>query len=144
MTLQLLKRPAKSLPECRLDANALVFLRHLRSVFMTCRPMAKTSLFEACALLHGNPDVAQQAFAEALMRCLGEALSKKVHLYAPGAKETTFDENWLVGLGLAWSRGDEASFDFLINSRVRPENRRLMRYLVSQVAEQFFGAQNAL
>ena len=122
-------------PAPQLPVEAFGLLNYLRFVALDCRAKPRTDLFEACALLHATKDRTQQAHAEALMRCIGQALGKPARLYAPGVTEVTFDENWLTQLGLASARQDTASVRFLIQSRVSQENQRLVGYLVHQVAK---------
>lgn len=119
-------------------AEAFAFLNHLRFVTMDCRVKPRTDLFEACALLKVSKAASRNAHAEALMRCLAEALGRPARLYAPGVQELTFDEQWLVQLGRACTSGDEDSLRFLLSSRVAFENRRLVRFLVGRIAECFY------
>lgn len=128
---------AKDALEQKLDPEAFEFLNYLRFVAMSCRAKPHTDLFEACALLHTQQDRTQQAHAEALMRCLNEALGKPARLYAPGVTEMTFDERWLSQLYLATAREDGASVHFLVQSRVAQQNRRLITFLVRWVAGRF-------
>ncbi|MEM6408010.1 MAG: hypothetical protein AAF700_06280 [Pseudomonadota bacterium] len=120
------------------DAEAFAFLNHLRFVAMSCRVKPRTDLFEACALLKVDTAASRDAHAEALMRCLSEALGKPARLYSPGVQEFTFDEQWLMQLGRACARGDEDSLRFLLSSRVAFENRRFMRFLVGRIADCFY------
>ena len=99
--------------------------------------MPRTQLFEACALLHASGSQTVEAHAEALMRCLNEALGKRAKLHAPGVSEISFDERWLIQLGTATARGDELSLRFLLRSRVAHEHRRLVTYLIRQVSGAF-------
>lgn len=117
--------------------QSFAYLNYLRFVSMRCRAMPRTDLFEACALLHVSRTDTQQAYAEALMRCLHEALGKRPQLFAPGVTEVSFDERWLLQLGLASAREDDLSLRFLLTSRVAQEHRRLMSYLVRNMAEGF-------
>lgn len=71
------------------------------------------------------------------MRCIDEALERRVRFLAPGTVEITFDEAWLVQLASATARQDADSMDFLLRSRVAPEHRRLVRYLVSRTTDCF-------
>lgn len=128
---------AVTLPKPVLAPEALGFLNHLRFVSMTCRAKPRTDLFYACALLHGSQGDARTDHADALMRCLNEALGKPARLHAPGVAEMTFDESWLVQMGLASVRGDDASLSFLLASRVAHEHRRLVRFLIAQISKNF-------
>jgi len=125
------------------DANiafhpeAWAFLNHLRFVAMECRVKPRTDLFEACALLKVERSASRDAHAEALMRCLSEAFGKPARLFAPGTTEQTFDEQWLMRLGMACGQSDEDSVRFLLSSRVAFENRRLVRFLIGRIAECF-------
>lgn len=120
-----------------MDLRAVGFLNHLRFVAMDCRSKPRIDLFEACALLQVTESKTQQAHAEALMRCLNEALGKPARLYAPGVIEMTFDERWLLQLGVASSSGDQASVNFLLLSRVARQHRRLVSFLIHQISDRF-------
>lgn len=124
-------------PQRKPEPEAMGFLNYLRFVAMNCRAKPHTDLFEACALLHREQDKTQQAHAEALMRCLNEALGKPARLYAPGVEEMTFDESWLLQLCLASARQDNASVDFLVQSRIARENRRLITFLIGSITDRF-------
>lgn len=124
-------------PPAKASDEAMAFLNHLRFVAMQCRVKPRADLFEACALLTADKGAARMAYAEALMRCLQEALGKPARLLAPGVEELTFDERWLSQLGQACARSDEDSVTFLLGSRVAFENRRLIRFLIGQIAQDF-------
>lgn len=113
------------------------FLNRLRFVAMACRVKPRTDLFEACALLQVDRNASQAAHAEALMRCLNEALGQPARLHAPGSVELTFDEMWLLELGRALARSDNGSAAFLVGRRVQPQHRRLVRFLVGRISECF-------
>jgi len=104
---------------------------------MACRVQPRADLFEACALLQTTPAASREAYSAALMRCLNEALGQRARLLSPGEAERSFDEDWLVALGRACGRGDEASIAFLLARRVPQRSRRLIRYLVSRIADAF-------
>ena len=135
---------SNSAPLPKADASAAfqpeawAFLNHLRFVAMACRAKPKADLFEACALLKAEGSASRDAHTDALMRCLAEALGKPARLFAPGTAEQTFDEQWLMRLGVACSQGDQDSLSFLLGSRVAFENRRLVRYLMGCIATRFF------
>ncbi|MEP5728805.1 MAG: hypothetical protein ABJL67_05480 [Sulfitobacter sp.] len=120
-----------------LSTAQTAYLNHLRFVAMTCRVKPRTGLFEACALLQTEKSTTLDAHAEALMRCLNEAMGKPTRLHTPGTDEMTFDERWLVQLGIACARADQASCDFLLRSRIARENRRLVGFLVGHIADCF-------
>lgn len=128
---------AQPRPVRPVSAEAFAFINHLRFMSMSSRSKPRADLFEACALLHVTRTASQEAHAEALMRCLSQALGKPARLHAPGTLEMSFDEAWLIQLGQAAVRRDEASVDFLLRSRVLPEHRRLVGFLVSRVSECF-------
>ena len=119
------------------NGEARPFLNHLRFVALRCRVMPRTTLFEACALLQIEKSARRTSHAESLMRCIDEALGRRVWLFAPGTLEITFDEAWLVQLACATARQDADSMDFLLRSRVAPEHRRLVRFLVSRITDCF-------
>ncbi|WP_415400598.1 hypothetical protein [Tateyamaria sp. SN3-11] len=120
-----------------MSPQAFGYLNLLRSKAMDGRAKPRTDLFQACALLQVTRTASREAHAEALMRCLDEALGKRARLHAPGTAEMTFDETWLVELGQAAARNDSASQSFLLGSRVLPQHRRLVRFLVGRISECF-------
>jgi len=132
-----LARPREEHSTPEVDAPSMAFLNHLRFISMACRVQPRADLFEACALLAASRTASREAHAEALMRCLHEAVGKRITLFSPGTAEISFDEAWLLQLGRALCREDEASVSFLLGRRVAPENRRLIRFLVGRIAECF-------
>ncbi|WP_299044755.1 hypothetical protein [uncultured Tateyamaria sp.] len=129
------QRRARPLP--RVSPQGLAFLDCLRVTSMACRAKPRADLFEACALLHATRSASVSAHAEALMRCLNQALRKHPRLHAPGTDEMTFDEKWLVQLGQANVRDDDASMAFLLQSRIVPEHQRLIKFLIGRISESF-------
>ncbi|MEM8788888.1 MAG: hypothetical protein AAGE76_11565 [Pseudomonadota bacterium] len=125
------------IPAASPQAGDLAFLNHLRFVAMSCRAKARADLFEACALLQTDKTASQAAHAEALMRCLNQALGRQARLHPPGTGELSFDEAWLLQLGRAVALADGASARFLLTSRVKPEHRRLVRFLIGRISECF-------
>lgn len=123
--------------DCGAPAGHLLLINHLRFIAMECRAKARTNLFEACALLHATRGASLDAHAEALVRCLGEALGKPARLLTPGTSELTFDEKWLARLAVASATSDQDSLRFLIGSRVAHENRRMVAFLIGRISEFF-------
>jgi len=119
-------------------ADTLALLNHLRFVSMRCRAKPRAELFEACALLEVTRDRSLEAHADALTRCLSQAIGTQAKFLAPGTDETTFDEDWLLELAQACARSDEASVTFLLASRVERQYRRLVRFLVARISEHFY------
>ena len=129
---------ARRVPKQRqITDSAFAYLNFLRFMSMSCRAKRRTDLFQACALLHASRSASREAHAEALMRCLAEALGKQPRLLAHGTVEKSLDENWLVQLGEAITQKDDGSIAFLLKSRVLPEHRRLVRFLVGRISECF-------
>ena len=127
----------KSDPRDAFGSEAWGFINLLRFVAIQCRVKPRTNLFEACALLKTNPSASSNAYAEALMRCLGDALGKTPRLYAPGSRDLTFDEQWLMRLCQAYARDDKDSQRFLLGSRIAFENRRLVGFLIREISDHF-------
>lgn len=124
-------------PESQPDVGDFAFLNHLRLAALQCRCKPKTNLFQACALLHVDKVSTLEAHSEALMRCLREALGKPARVHAPGTKELSFDEAWLLQMGQAVLRNDQSSLRFLLRSRVGPEHQRLIGFLIRRISEHF-------
>lgn len=116
----------------QLSPQAYAFMNKIRFVAMRCRSKPKTDLFKTCARLQASRSTSWEAHADALTRCLAEALGTRPRFYRPGAQELSFDEAWLIQLGQSLERGDFANVEFATKSRVLPEHRRLLNYLVSR------------
>ncbi len=117
--------------------ESFALLNYLRFVALECRAKPKSDLFEACALLHGDRTASCAAHAEALMRCLNDTLGTRARLFSPGTTELSFDERWLISLGRAINNNENASVDFLLKSRVKPDDRRLICFLIGRVSNYF-------
>lgn len=124
-------------PAQQLPAQARDVLNALRIIAMECRADARTDVFEACALLSGARNVAQDAHARALIRCFGQVLGTRPVLYRPGSVEMSFDEAWLMRTVLASRAKDWESFEFLLRSRIPREQRRNMAFLLHGVSDSF-------
>jgi len=99
--------------------------------------MPRKDLFEACALLSLDRNKSLNAHAEALMRCLSEALQHRAVLFRPGTSERSFDEDWLLQLARAVSTRDEASTTFLLHSRIDRMHHRHILFLVRNISQHF-------
>ena len=66
-------------------------LNRLRWVARRCRSAARVDLFEACAILSTDRDVADTAHAEVLMKSLSQVLGKAPVFYRPGVGEVSFE-----------------------------------------------------
>ncbi len=137
--MMLARLPHPETPRAAPDVTPaqMAFINHIRFVKMACRTKPQTHLFEACALLHVEGTKSKEAHSDALVRCLPEALGTPVRLHAPRVTEMSFDENWLLRLASAIAHDDDASIGFLLRSRVAPEHRRLVRFLVGRISECF-------
>lgn len=126
------KRPAALLPgKWRGVLNAL------RVVALDCRVAARTDLFEACALISNKQNTAQDAFAQALFRCIRDVVGQKPVFYRPGTVELSFDEAWLIRAIMAAAEGDSDSLAFLVRSRVPKIHQRHISFLINGISEQF-------
>ncbi|WP_341365598.1 hypothetical protein [Yoonia sp. BS5-3] len=136
--LPLLEPIAPASPEVEdFDHDWSNVLNALRMIALECRVAAQTDLFEACALLSNRQQVAQDAHARALLKCLREAISNKPVFYRPGSREVSFDEAWLMRALTAANAGDDDSFTFLLRSRVPKQHQRLVAFLIRGISEQF-------
>ncbi len=112
-------------------------LNHLRMIALECRVAAREDLFQACALLSTKRDVARDAHARALLKCLRQAVAAPVTFYRPGTTQVSFDEAWLMQALTCKRAGDNDSFAFLIRSRVNPLYQRQVAFLLAGISEQF-------
>jgi len=118
-------------------AEDMIFLNHLRMVALSCRVKPRTDLFHACALIYTDPQSSREAHAEALIRGLSEAMTRRPRLLRTGSEEVSFDEAWLIQFAKSLAIGDDNSAEFLLRSRIAPAHRRNIRFLVSRIAECF-------
>jgi len=102
----------------------------LRVIALQCRSAARTDLFEACALLSVEGPRAPHAHATALVKGLPTALARTPRFFAPGCKEASFDEMWIIAALGAAQRDDLASFTFLVSSRIKAPHRRHVAHLL--------------
>ncbi len=112
-------------------------LNRLRMIALQCRSAAYTDLFKACALLSTKHDMARDAHARALLKCLRQAVSDQPVFYRPGVAEVSFDEAWLLRAIMAIASGDQDSFSFLIRSRVPKLHQRNIAFLIKGISERF-------
>jgi len=119
------------------DQRTMDLINHLRLVSLDCRASARTDLFEACAILSNDRNVARTAHAEALMKCLSQALGKAPKMLRPGVAEMSFDEAWLARLSDASRRRDDASMTFLLRSRVSKNSCRSIAFLINAISDRF-------
>lgn len=112
-------------------------LNHLRRIALACRVKPRADLFQACALISTDPQSSRDAHAEALMRCLPEALARRPLMLRAGSPEVSFDEAWLIRLARSIACHDTDSTAFLLASRIAPAHRRHIRFLVGHISEYF-------
>lgn len=117
-------------PTPQLPAQMLDILADVRLAALSCRSAARTDVFKACALLSTSPRETQPAFADAFVRCLTQARGTAPIFFRPGVPELSFDESWLTSALRAAQARDDASFAFLIHTRVPFEHRRAIGYLI--------------
>lgn len=129
--------PVRAISPYRLTDGERHFINMLRFVGRDCRAMARTDLFSACAVLSSDRTVARTAHAEVLMRCLGQALGKMPVLYRPGETDLSFDEAWLMQSAKAVRHDDTPSLSFLLRSRVAPQSRRNLAFLLRAITDEF-------
>lgn len=113
------------------------FLNHLRVMALSCRVKRKSDLFHACALISTDPQSSREAHAEALMRCLSQAMNRRPVMLRTGSTEVSFDEAWLIRLAKSLARKDTDSAAFLLGSRIDPAHRRNIRFLVGRISDCF-------
>ncbi|MGY6632211.1 MAG: hypothetical protein ACXIU8_00465 [Alkalilacustris sp.] len=109
-------------------------LAFLRLLMRQCRAKPRIEVFEACSLLHHNPQQGAQAYADALLRILSAVLPRGLVIHRLGALERSFDERWLLALLLAVAGQDHASASFLLRSRLPLHVRRHVDWLATQLA----------
>lgn len=109
-------------------------LERLRCAAMRASCSARLDLFRACACLSADPDRSRAAFADALLRTLGQGLHRGPVFYRPGSPDLSFDERWLLALLRAFRVNDLDSATFLVASRVKKPERRSLSFLARGVA----------
>lgn len=111
-------------------------LEWLRRIEARCRSMPRDDLFRACAMLGGDgAKLALDSLATALFRTLPRVLpSGRLQLYQTGARERSFDEDWLLSALAAAGRGDTDSLAFLLARRVPAHARRQVGFLIGTLS----------
>ncbi|MEL7090707.1 MAG: hypothetical protein AAFN94_03125 [Pseudomonadota bacterium] len=120
-----------------LDPDQFALLNHIRMAAMGCRAAARVDLFEACALLTLDGETARRTFVSTFVKCLSDAVNKRIIWHRPGTAELSFDEAWVMRVFTAIRDEDRASLDFLLRSRVAPADRRYIGFLLNQISDQF-------
>lgn len=135
-TLPLLKTDREVRPPAVSDAQRNL-LNRVRLSGMACRVAAHTDLFEACALLSLDGEDAKRTYLETFVKCLSDAVSKRIIWFQPGSEEVSFDEAWVLRCVGSIQNNDRNSLDFLLRSRVAPADRRYIGFLMARISEQF-------
>lgn len=125
-------------PPVSVAACDQALLWQLRIAALDCRAAAREDVFQACAMLSEDRDAARTAFAEAMMKCLPQAIGKAPKILAPAVlSEVSFDEAWLLQLVAASGRQDTDSMWFLLRSRVAAPLQRHVAFLANGLSEHF-------
>ncbi|MFS4583411.1 hypothetical protein [Phaeobacter sp. C3_T13_0] len=112
-------------------------LNTLRLAAMGCRVAARTDLFEACALLFVDGEDAKRTYVDTFVKCLPEALMRRIKWLRPGTTEVSFDEAWVLRCLSRISADDHDSLGFLLRSQIEPGQRRYIGFLLGHISEQF-------
>lgn len=110
-----------------------IALTLLRIAALDCRAAARLDVGHACAALDPAADAAD--LATLLARALPVALRHRPQLGAPGTRETSFDEDWLLALSAAIARGDRASERFLLARRCHAHRAPHLALLIRAYAD---------
>jgi hypothetical protein len=84
--------------------------------------------------LSHEQDIAHDAHARALLKCLRQAITRQPTFYRPGTTAVSFDEAWLVQGLAAAKAGDHDSFAFFIRSRVPKIHQRHIAFLIKGIS----------
>lgn len=106
-----------------------VDLDRLRWLALRAQLAPKPDLERACFLLAGESGVSFERYAVAFFRGLAGAAAGSMVLYRPGARCLSDDEVWLMRLVAAWRANDSKGAAALVAWRVRPADRRWLRFL---------------
>ena len=88
-------------------------------------------------MISNKENTAYDAFAQALFKCLREAVRVTPVFYQPGTVELSFDEAWFIRALMASKQGDGDSGALLIRSRVPKVHQRHIAFLIKGISEQF-------
>lgn len=121
-----LTRPVPSPPERQPMLVAL-----LRIAALECRAAARIDL-DACAVLDPGADAAD--LAALLARALPRAMKVRPVIHAPGTRQRSFDEDWLLAVQGAVATGDAASERFLLRRRCTPRGAAILPLLLRALA----------
>lgn len=103
-----------------------------RLVALECRAAGRLEAGRACAAL--APDAPAEAAMGLLVRALASGMVRRPVLYAPGSRDLSPDERWLLALIAACARGDRGSIRFLTTRRCHPQAHAAIAALAYAVA----------
>lgn len=108
-------------------------LNRLRFLAQTCRAEARLDLGTACAMINACSQTSLDTVAKAMIQVVSEAVEGRVTFLAPGSRDMSFDEEWLVRALERASAGDTVSVEFLLRRRVTPRNHHAFRSIIRVV-----------
>ncbi|APG48937.1 hypothetical protein [Phaeobacter porticola] len=117
------------------DTAEYNILNVLRLAALDCRVASRTDLFEACALLFVDGEDAKRTYVDTLVKCLPEALTRRIKWFRPGTVEISFDEAWVLRCLCRIADEDLDSLKFLLASRIEPSKRRYIGFLLGRISE---------
>ena len=106
----------------------------LRVTHQLCRTKPKIDFIRACDVLKAREEAALSAYVETLIRGLPAALQRVIKFHNPGSSEMSFDEAWLMRTIQSHIVRDENSLAYLLTSRVRPEARPHLVFLIEKIS----------
>ena len=138
MTALMLVTPYSTTPDSvggvSSDLSAfLPILNRLRFLAQSCRANARVDLGTACASIHACPQTSLDTVAKAMIQVVSEAVEGRVTFLAPGSREMSFDEEWLLRALERASAGDTISVEFLLRRRVARRNHHAFRSIIRVV-----------
>lgn len=128
---------APRVPRTEVSDAQRALLNRLRLASMECRAAAHTDLFQACALLTLDGEDAKRTYITTFVKCLPNAVGKRIKWYRPGSDEISFDEAWIIRGITSIQGNDQNSLEFLLKSRIRAADRRYIGFLMARISDQF-------
>ncbi|MEL6268065.1 MAG: hypothetical protein AAFR52_20920 [Pseudomonadota bacterium] len=114
-------------------------LQLLRTRAINTQLAPRVEPFRFCALIATAPDRGACSYVDGLLHVLPQALGRPLLVRRPGGATPSFDEAWIIGLIASMKRGDGASIQFALASRVSKPFRRPLAFILNGLSRRLDG-----
>ena len=111
-----------------------VWLDELRRLGLLTRGQPRCDIDCLCSRLHAEPGQPVETCALAFLRAISAAIGRPVVMHRPGARQTSFDEAWILRILSALKAEDWDSLAFNLGARLPRGSRSRIRFLAGSLA----------